>query len=59
MKIRRVVTGHSEDGEAIVASDTEVEGIRAGLLPESYGCWIAQCRAGTRVSLSQRRMAQY
>jgi mannose-6-phosphate isomerase-like protein (cupin superfamily) len=33
LKIRRVVTAHSEDGKAIVASDTEVEGIRAALLP--------------------------
>jgi len=27
MKMRRVVTGHTQDGKAIVASDTEVEGI--------------------------------
>ena len=33
MKMRRVVTGHSSDGKAIVASDTEVETVRVDLLP--------------------------
>lgn len=33
MRYRRVVTGHSPDGKAIVASDTEVEPIASGLFP--------------------------
>jgi len=32
MKIRRVVTGHSADGKAIIASDTEVEATHTELL---------------------------
>ena len=33
MKIHRVVTGHSPDGKAVVASDEEIEAVRAELLP--------------------------
>jgi hypothetical protein len=33
MKVRRVVTGHTRDGKATVASDTEVDAITLGLLP--------------------------
>ncbi len=41
MKVRRVVTGHSGDGKAIVASDTEVEGTRVDLMPgiELHRLW--------------------
>ena len=35
MGVRRVVTGHSADGKAIVASDEMVEPIRLALLPGS------------------------
>ncbi|HEX4982702.1 MAG TPA: hypothetical protein VFV63_13440, partial [Ilumatobacteraceae bacterium] len=28
MRVRRVVTGHDAGGKAVVASDTEVDGIR-------------------------------
>lgn len=35
MKIRRVVTGHTPGGKAIVASDTEVDAITVALLPGS------------------------
>jgi mannose-6-phosphate isomerase-like protein (cupin superfamily) len=35
MKVRRVVTGHSPGGEAIVASDTEVDSIDLETLPGS------------------------
>lgn len=31
MKIRRVVTGHSDDGKAVVASDSEIEGFQPAL----------------------------
>jgi mannose-6-phosphate isomerase-like protein (cupin superfamily) len=43
MKIRRVVTGHSSDGKAVVASDSEVDGIRLELLPgcEFHALWGA------------------
>ena len=33
MKVRRVVTGHSPEGKAVVASDTEVEAIASPLMP--------------------------
>jgi hypothetical protein len=33
MKVRRVVTGHTRDGKATVASDTEVDAITLGMLP--------------------------
>jgi len=33
MKIRRVVTGHTPDGKATVASDTHVDAITLGMLP--------------------------
>lgn len=35
MKVRRVVTGHSPDGKAIFASDTEVEAITVAMRPGS------------------------
>lgn len=35
MRVRRVVTGHSPAGKAIVASDTEVESIELKALPDS------------------------
>jgi len=43
MKIRRVVTGHAHDGKAIVASDTEVDGITVALMPgmEFHRLWGA------------------
>jgi hypothetical protein len=43
MKVRRVVTGHTRDGKATVASDTEVDAITLGLLPgtEFYRLWGA------------------
>ena len=43
MKIRRVVTGHTPDGKATVASDTEVEGITITQLPghEQHRLWGA------------------
>jgi mannose-6-phosphate isomerase-like protein (cupin superfamily) len=43
MKIRRVVTGHTPDGKATVASDTDVDAITIGLLPgaEFYRLWGA------------------
>jgi mannose-6-phosphate isomerase-like protein (cupin superfamily) len=41
MKIRRVVTAHSDTGEAIIASDEQVEGIRPSLFPgiELHQLW--------------------
>ncbi len=41
MKVRRVVTGHTPDGKATVASDTEVDAIMVDLLPgaEFYRLW--------------------
>ncbi|MCP5111715.1 MAG: cupin domain-containing protein [bacterium] len=41
MKIRRLVTGHSAEGKAIVAADTEVEGLRLAALPgvEYHQLW--------------------
>ena len=43
MKIRRVVTGHSRDGKAKVASDTAVDPITVALLPgvEFHRLWGA------------------
>ena len=43
MKIRRVVTGHTPDGKAVVASDTEVDPITVSLLPgmEFHRLWGA------------------
>jgi mannose-6-phosphate isomerase-like protein (cupin superfamily) len=43
MKVRRVVTGHTPDGKATVASDTEVDAITVDLLPgaEFYRLWGA------------------
>ncbi len=43
MNVRRVVTGHSPDGKAIVASDSEVEPIRLETLPgnEFHRLWGA------------------
>ena len=35
MKIRRVVTGHTPDGKATVASDMEIDGIEFPLTPGS------------------------
>jgi mannose-6-phosphate isomerase-like protein (cupin superfamily) len=34
MKVRRVVTGHTPDGKAIVASDMEVDAVTVDLLPQ-------------------------
>ena len=41
MQVRRVVTGHSPEGKAIVASDQVVEPIRLDLLPgaEFHRLW--------------------
>lgn len=43
MKIRRVVTGHTPDGKATVASDTEVDPVTVALLPgmEFHRLWGA------------------
>jgi len=43
MRIRRVVTGHTDDGKAIVASDSDVDGITVALLPgmEFHRLWGA------------------
>ena len=43
MKVRRVVTRHTPDGKATVASDTEVDAITLSLLPgtEFYRLWGA------------------
>ncbi len=43
MRVRRVVTGHSPEGKAIVASDTAVEGITVALAPgvEFHRLWGA------------------
>ena len=43
MIVRRVVTGHTPDGKATVASDTEVDAITIDLLPgaEFYRLWGA------------------
>ena len=43
MKVRRVVTGHTGDGKATVASDTEVDAITLDLLPgmEFHRLWGA------------------
>jgi hypothetical protein len=43
MRVRRVVTGHTRDGKATVASDTEVDPITVDLLPgmEFYRLWGA------------------
>lgn len=38
MKVRRVVTGHTSDGKATVASDTLVDAITLGLLPGVEFC---------------------
>ena len=35
MRVRRVVTGHDGEGKAVVASDTEVDGIQPALTPGS------------------------
>jgi mannose-6-phosphate isomerase-like protein (cupin superfamily) len=43
MKVRRVVTGHTRDGKATVASDTQVDAITLDLLPgtEFHRLWGA------------------
>ncbi|MEE8171842.1 MAG: cupin domain-containing protein, partial [Alphaproteobacteria bacterium] len=43
MQIRRVVTGHSGAGKAVVASDTEIDGFRPQLFPsmEFHALWGA------------------
>jgi mannose-6-phosphate isomerase-like protein (cupin superfamily) len=43
MGVRRVVTGHSSDGKAIVASDDDVEPVTAALIPgwEFHQLWGA------------------
>ena len=43
MKVRRVVTGHDAAGQAIIASDTEVDGFRPVLSPgsEFHNLWGA------------------
>ena len=56
MKIRRVVTGHTPDGKATVASDTEVDAITIGMLPgtEFYRLWGADESADMRLSIVSR-----
>ncbi len=46
MKFRRVVTGHSPDGRAVIASDTEVDAIRVAMLPgfELHKLWGGDTR---------------
>ena len=43
MQIRPVVTGHTPDGKAMVASDTKVDPITVALFPgtEAYQFWGA------------------
>ena len=43
MKVRRVVTGHTRDGKATIASDTKVEGTTVSLIPgwEFHRLWGA------------------
>jgi hypothetical protein len=43
MKIRRVVTGHTPNGKATVASDGEVDAVTLGFLPgmEFHRLWGA------------------
>ena len=43
MKVRRVVTGHTPDGKATIASDTEVDGLTVALMPgaEFHRLWGA------------------
>lgn len=38
MKVRRVVTGHTSDGSATMASDTEVDAITLSLMPGTEFC---------------------
>jgi len=40
MKVRLVVTGHSPEGKATVASDMKVAGITVGLLPGTEFHWL-------------------
>jgi hypothetical protein len=41
MRVRRVVTGHNAEGKAVVARDTEVDGLRPALTPgtEFHRLW--------------------
>jgi hypothetical protein len=43
MQVRRVVTGHTSDGMATIASDTKVEGITVDIAPgfEFHRLWGA------------------
>jgi hypothetical protein len=43
MRVRRVVTGHDANGKAVIASDTEVDGLRPELTPgiEFHRLWGA------------------
>ena len=43
MTVRRVVTGHTREGKATVASDTEVDAVTVAMLPgaEFYRLWGA------------------
>jgi quercetin dioxygenase-like cupin family protein len=40
MKVRRVVTGHTPEGKATVASDTEVEALTYAIAPGFENCWL-------------------
>lgn len=46
MQVRRVVTGHTPDGKATIASDTKVEGTTVSLIPgwELHRLWGADER---------------
>jgi hypothetical protein len=43
MKVRRVVTGHTADGRATIASDAKVEAITSAIMPgmEQHRLWGA------------------
>ena len=43
MKVRRVVTGHDEEGKAVFASDEQIEALTMALMPgaEFHRLWGA------------------
>ena len=47
MKVRRVVTGHTPEGKATVASDTQVDGLELAVIPgaEFHRLWGGQERS--------------
>ncbi len=61
MKVRRVVTGHTPDGKATVASDTEVDGLEYSLTPgsEHHRLWGADIVPTFPDNGAPRPMATY